>query len=97
MQGSGQPGCRRERRIAFDTVRESKGLNEGTPDIEPVIRLGQFLKLTGFVRSGGEGKNLILDGLVKVNGQVCLQRGKQLFLQDTVEIEDELFSVADYL
>lgn len=76
---------------------ESKGLNEGASCIEPVIRLGQFLKLTGFVRSGGEGKGLILDGLVKVNGQVCLQRGRRLSLQDTVEIEGELLSVADYL
>ncbi|MBQ7503620.1 RNA-binding S4 domain-containing protein [bacterium] len=75
----------------------SKGLNEGTPDFEPIIRLGQFLKLTGFVRSGGEGKALILDGLVKVNGSVCLQRGKQLSLQDVVEVEGEVFSVADYL
>lgn len=75
----------------------SIGLKEGDPALEPVIRLGQFLKLTGAVHSGGEGKALILDGLVKVNGQVCLQRGKRLSLQDIVEIEGEVFFVSDYL
>lgn len=40
------------------------------------IKLGQALKLAGLVESGVDAKYAIQDGLVKVNGQVEMQRGK---------------------
>ena len=43
------------------------------------IKLGQVLKLARFVSSGVEAKEVILDGQVKVNGEVCLMRGKRLW------------------
>ncbi len=38
------------------------------------IKLGQALKLAGAVYSGVEAKEVILDGLVEVNGEVELRR-----------------------
>jgi len=51
------------------------------------IRLGQFLKFAGLFDSGGEVKEAIADGLVTVNGEVDLRRGRQLQLGDVVTFE----------
>lgn len=51
------------------------------------IKLGQALKAAGLVQSGVEAKFAIQDGLVKVNGQVEIQRGKKLYEGDMVEFE----------
>ena len=54
---------------------------------EDYIKLGQALKAAGFVDSGVEAKFVIQDGLVLVNGNVELQRGKKLVNGDIVEFE----------
>lgn len=54
---------------------------------EEYIKLGQALKAAGFVDSGVEAKFAIQDGLVLVNGNVELQRGKKLIDGDIVEFE----------
>ena len=46
------------------------------------IKLGQALKAAGLCESGVEAKFAVLDGKVKVNGAVELQRGKKLHDQD---------------
>lgn len=51
------------------------------------IKLGQALKAAGLVESGVDAKFAIQDGLVKVNGQAELQRGKKLVSGDVVEYE----------
>lgn len=51
------------------------------------IKLGQALKAAGLVESGVEAKEVILDGLVKVNGNVEIQRGKKLYAGDLVDFE----------
>ena len=51
---------------------------------EEYIKLGQALKAAGLVGSGVEAKEVILEGLVKVNGKVELQRGKKLHGGDIV-------------
>ena len=48
------------------------------------IRLDAFLKFAGAVGTGGEAKLLIADGRVRVNGEVCAQRGRKLRPGDTV-------------
>ncbi len=50
----------------------------------PFIKLDQFLKFTGMSFNGAEAKSIILDGLVKVNGDTELRRGKKLYEGDTV-------------
>ena len=51
------------------------------------IKLGQALKACGLVESGVDAKFVIQDGLVKVNGQVELQRGKKLYDGEVVSFE----------
>ncbi len=52
-----------------------------------VIRLGQFLKLAGLVEDGVEARAVILDGDVRVNGQVETRRGAQLPDGALVEVD----------
>lgn len=49
-----------------------------------VIRLGQFLKFAGLLDSGGDAKEVIIDGYVTVNGDVDRRRGRQLRDGDVV-------------
>ena len=56
---------------------------------EEYIKLGQALKAAGLVDSGVDAKNEILDGFVKVNGVVEVQRGKKLHDGDLVEFNGE--------
>ncbi|MGB3697617.1 MAG: RNA-binding S4 domain-containing protein [Gordonia sp. (in: high G+C Gram-positive bacteria)] len=50
------------------------------------IRLGQFLKLANLIESGADAKALIADGMVTVNGDVEVRRGRQLEIGDVVEL-----------
>lgn len=59
--------------------------------LPPYIKLEQFLKLCGAVDTGGIAKQVILDGLVKVNGEVCLMRGKKLRGGEKIEFEGTVF------
>lgn len=53
------------------------------------IRLGQLLKLADLVETGAEGKALLQAGVVLVNGEVELRRGRQLTAGDVVQVEDQ--------
>ncbi|WP_326911285.1 RNA-binding S4 domain-containing protein [Sedimentibacter sp. MB31-C6] len=52
------------------------------------IKLDQFLKYINVIEGGGMAKIVILDGLVKVNDEVILQRGKKLHEGDIVEFNN---------
>ena len=43
-----------------------------------MIRLGQFLKLANLVDSGSDARELLLTGVVRVDGEVETRRGRQL-------------------
>ena len=60
------------------------------------IKLEQLLKYTNAVEGGGMAKNVILDGLVKVNGEVVLQRGKKLREGDIIEFNNEKYLIERY-
>lgn len=57
------------------------------------IKLDSFLKFAGAASLGSEAKMYILDEMVKVNGEVCTQRGKKLYKGDIVEFNGESFKV----
>ena len=59
------------------------------------IQLGQALKAAGLVESGVDAKLVILDGQVKVNGAVELQRGKKLHAGDVVEYDGETIRIEE--
>ncbi len=53
------------------------------------IKLGQALKLSGIAESGVDAKDIIQNGLVKVNGEVDVRRGRKLYNGDIVEFEGQ--------
>ena len=57
------------------------------------IKLDSFLKFCGAASLGSEAKMYVLDELVKVNGEICTQRGKKLYRGDIVEFNGETFIV----
>lgn len=56
---------------------------------EDFIKLGQALKAAGLVETGVDAKFVIQNGLVSVNGEVELQRGKKLVAGDIVTFDGE--------
>lgn len=50
------------------------------------IKLDALLKFAGVVETGGEAKQVIQDGGVRVNGGVCTMRGKKLRPGDLAEL-----------
>ena len=59
------------------------------------IKLGQALKASGLVESGVDAKFVIQDGMVKVNGQIEVQRGKKLYNGDIVEFEGNQIKIIE--
>ncbi|MFN5119075.1 MAG: RNA-binding S4 domain-containing protein [Cyanobacteriota bacterium] len=51
------------------------------------MKLDQYLKWHGLVGTGGEAKQRIQRGDVKVNGSIETRRGRQLGVGDAVEID----------
>ena len=51
------------------------------------ITLGQLLKAENLVEDGAMAKEVIREGLAKVNGKVDTRRGKKLYPGDVVEFE----------
>jgi len=59
------------------------------------IKLGQALKAAGLVESGAESKDVILDGFVRVNGDVEFQRGKKLRAGDIVSFNERQIKIEE--
>ena len=57
------------------------------------IKLGQALKLAGWAESGLDAKEMIQEGLVKVNGEVETRRGRKLYPGDTVSYDGSDFQI----
>lgn len=53
------------------------------------IKLGQALKLAGVVEDGVEAKHAVQDGMVKVNGEVDLRRGRKIYEGDVITFQGE--------
>lgn len=52
------------------------------------IKLDSLLKFAGLTDTGGFAKELIQDGKVFVNGEVCTMRGKKIRSGDTVSVDN---------
>lgn len=59
------------------------------------IKLGQAMKAAGLAGSGVEAKEVIQDGLVKVNGQTDTRRGRKLYAGDIVSYNREEIRIED--
>ncbi len=58
------------------------------------IKLQDLLKFANLTASGGEAKQLILDGQVSVGGDVCLMRGKKIRPGDVVTFAGRDYTVS---
>jgi ribosome-associated protein len=57
------------------------------------IKLDSLLKAVNAVGSGGEAKIVIADGMVMVNGETELRRGRKLFPGDRASYAGNVFLV----
>ena len=58
------------------------------PITTPFIKLDSAMKLADAAGSGGTAKLLIEDGQVRVNGEICTQRGKKLYPGDRFRFDN---------
>jgi ribosome-associated protein len=52
------------------------------------ITLGQFIKLAGIIDTGGQVKWFLSEHQIKVNGEFENRRGKKLYPEDIIEVEN---------
>lgn len=57
------------------------------------VELNQLLKLMGACESGGQGKQLVAEGLVQVDGAVELRKTCKIRVGQTVVFEDLVIEV----
>ncbi|MBQ8764449.1 MAG: RNA-binding S4 domain-containing protein [Clostridia bacterium] len=57
------------------------------------IKLDSALKYSGVAENGAHAKEMILEGLVTVNGEKELRRGRKLYKGDIFKIDDEEFEI----
>lgn len=79
--------CRKTTKRIFN-VREDEEM-EIIKLRDEYIKLGQALKAAGLVESGVDAKFVIQDGLVSVNGEIEVQRGKKLYAGDVVSFDGQ--------
>lgn len=59
------------------------------------IKLDQLLKFAGIAYSGAEAKDMVINGVISVNGEVCTMRGKKIRPGDvvTAEFDSDSFEI----
>jgi ribosome-associated protein len=57
------------------------------------IKLDQFLKWQGIAQTGGEAKIIIRQGIVLVNGEAEIRRGRKLVTGDRVTVAGKTHQV----
>lgn len=62
----------------------------------PLINLDQLLKFSGVAETGGHAKMLVVDGEVKLNGEVCTMRGKKIKPGDHVVVCGEIELIVNH-
>ena len=72
------------------SVRPAKRREETVYINTDFIRLDGFLKFKGIAETGGQAKQFIQDGIVKVNGEVCTMRGRKIYPGDRVEFAENV-------
>ena len=57
------------------------------------IRLDAALKLADAVQTGGHAKIVITEGEIKVNGEICIQRGRKLRKGATFSFANTVYEI----
>lgn len=58
--------------------------------ITEFITVDKLLKFAGVVDSGGQAFQLVLDGLVSINGNKISEKRKKVFIGDIVNIDNQI-------
>jgi ribosome-associated protein len=61
---------------------------------EEPIELCKLLKVLDLVEGGGQAKNLIAEGYVGVNHEICTIKRKKLYSGDVLEFDGEFFQLS---
>jgi ribosome-associated protein len=80
--------------IAQRAIERNSMIEIQIRETDEFIKLGQALKKAGLVESGVDAKFVIQDGLVKVNGETELQRGKKIHDGDLISYNGETVKVS---
>ena len=80
--------------IAQRAIERNSMIEIQIRETDEFIKLGQALKKAGLVETGAEAKDVIQDGLVKVNGETELQRGKKIHDGDVISYNGETVKVS---
>ncbi|EEV00441.1 S4 domain protein [Roseburia intestinalis L1-82] len=80
--------------IAQRAIERNSMIEIQIRETDEFIKLGQALKKAGLVESGVDAKFVIQDGLVKVNGETELQRGKKIHDGDVISYNGETVKVS---
>ena len=80
--------------IAQSAIERNSMIEIQIRETDEFIKLGQALKKAGLVESGVDAKFVIQDGLVKVNGETELQRGKKIHDGDVISYNGETVKVS---
>ncbi|MCH5179989.1 MAG: S4 domain-containing protein YaaA [Erysipelotrichales bacterium] len=59
------------------------------------VTLGQFLKLANLIQTGGEAKFYLQEHKVKINGEFDNRRGRKLYNEMIVEVENQTFKIVN--
>lgn len=57
------------------------------------VELYKILKFETLASSGGEAKFMIVDGYVKVNGKIEIQKRKKIYPGDIIEIDGVVLEI----
>lgn len=80
--------------IAQRAIERNSMIEIQIRETDEFIKLGQALKKAGLVESGVDAKFVIQDGLVKVNGETELQRGKKIHDGDVISYNGETVKIS---
>ena len=58
------------------------------------IKLQDLLKFAAIASTGGEAKIMVQEGEIRVNGEVCTQRGKKIRPGDDVLVDGQHYTVS---
>lgn len=57
------------------------------------IKLDQLLKFSGIAETGGHAKEIVAEGVVFLNDNLCTERGKKIRPGDKVKIDDIILEI----
>lgn len=57
------------------------------------ITLGQFIKVTNLISSGGEAKSFLLNNEILINNQKDSRRGRKLYKNDLIIINNQVYKI----